>query len=115
MLPVSGAPQFVASGAITGDQPMISATDAYSRLVSPASSGWKRFHSPRARLRLELLEHRRQGVVVVPAGGAPLVVDRLGGEDALAHEVPHPAADVLGSGGQGEVHAWQRSRVGIPV
>ena len=38
MLPVSGAPQLIASGAITGDQPVISAIEAYSRLDSPASS-----------------------------------------------------------------------------
>ena len=49
MLPVSGAPQLIASGAMTGDQPVISATDAYSRLDSPPSSWWKRFHSPRLR------------------------------------------------------------------
>ena len=49
MFPVSGAPQLVTSGAITGDQPMISATEAYSRLVRPPSSWWKRFHRPRAR------------------------------------------------------------------
>ena len=49
MLPVSGAPQLIASGAITGDHPVISATDAYSRLESPPSSWWKRFHSSRLR------------------------------------------------------------------
>jgi hypothetical protein len=59
MLPVSGAPQLVASGAITGDQPMISATDAYSRLDSPPSSWWKRFHRPR--LRASTLSSSRTG------------------------------------------------------
>src|SRR3712207_8655730 len=59
---------------------------------------------PLAGLDLQLLEHRRVLVVVVTAFGAPRVVDRLGGEDLLTHEVPHPAADVLGSGGEGEVH-----------
>ena len=49
MLPVSGAPQLIASGAITGDQPVISAMEAYSRLDSPASSWWNRFHRPRLR------------------------------------------------------------------
>jgi hypothetical protein len=38
MLPVSGAPTFIASGAMVGDQPVISATEAYSRLDSPPSS-----------------------------------------------------------------------------
>ena len=49
MLPVSGAWQLIASGAITGDQPDTSATAAYSRLDSPDTLGRNRFHSPRAR------------------------------------------------------------------
>ena len=51
MLPVSGAEQLNASGAI-GERPMISHSGAYSRLVSPAPyslSGRNRFHSPAAR------------------------------------------------------------------
>ena len=59
----------------------------------------------RAGLGLELLDHRRQAVVVVPALAAPGVVDRLGGEHVFPHEVPHPAGDVLGLGRQREVHA----------
>src|SRR5450759_714571 len=46
MLPVSGAWQLMASGAITGDHPEISATAAYSRLDNPEISGRKRFHRP---------------------------------------------------------------------
>ena len=49
MLPVSGAWQLIASGAMTGDQPVTSATAAYSRLDSPEIDGRNRFHSPRAR------------------------------------------------------------------
>ena len=49
MLPVSGAWQLIASGAMTGDQPDTSATGAYSRFVRPETSGRKRFHSPRRR------------------------------------------------------------------
>ena len=52
MLPVSGAAQFMASGASAGLWPVISASGAYCRLVSPAPSGrWvrNRFHRPRAR------------------------------------------------------------------
>jgi len=49
MLPVSGAAQLIASGAITGDQPDTSATGAYSRLDSPETLGRNRFHSPRVR------------------------------------------------------------------
>ncbi len=49
MFPVSGAAQLVAVGASCGDRPMISASGAYCRLVSPApysESGRKRFHRP---------------------------------------------------------------------
>src|SRR5215207_3767758 len=53
MLPVSGAEQFSASGAIHGLRPVISASGAYCRLVSPAPCSWvagrNRFHSPRRR------------------------------------------------------------------
>jgi hypothetical protein len=51
MLPVSGAEQFSASDAIA-ERPMISASGAYSVLVSPAPQvvpGRNRFHSLRAR------------------------------------------------------------------
>lgn len=49
MFPVSGAAQFSAVGANCGERPVISASGAYWRLVSPApypASGRKRFHSP---------------------------------------------------------------------
>ncbi len=49
MFPVSGAAQFRASGAMDGLCPVISASGAYCRFVSPAPSGWwarNRFHSP---------------------------------------------------------------------
>jgi hypothetical protein len=36
MLPVSGADEFTASGAMRGLRPVISASGAYCRLVSPA-------------------------------------------------------------------------------
>ena len=49
MLPVSGAWQLMASGAMTGDQPDTSATAAYSRFESPETLGRNRFHSPRSR------------------------------------------------------------------
>jgi hypothetical protein len=53
MFPVSGAEQFSASGAIQGLRPVISASGAYCRLVSPAPCSWtagrNRFHSPRSR------------------------------------------------------------------
>lgn len=49
MFPVSGAAQFVAVGARCGERPVISASGAYWRFVSPApysASGRKRFHRP---------------------------------------------------------------------
>src|SRR5664280_3418061 len=49
MLPVSGAEQFIASGASCGLCPLISASGAYCRLLRPAPSGEcgkNRFHSP---------------------------------------------------------------------
>jgi hypothetical protein len=53
MLPVSGAEQLIASGAIHGLRPVISANGAYCRLVRPAPCscvrGRKRFQSPRRR------------------------------------------------------------------
>src|SRR5699024_8766324 len=42
MLPVSGAWELMASGAMTGDQPVISETEANSRLEMPDHSGRKR-------------------------------------------------------------------------
>ncbi len=46
MLPVSGAWQLIASGKMSTLQPEISASCAYSTLVSPLTSGRNRFHSP---------------------------------------------------------------------
>ena len=49
MFPVSGAAQFSAVGARCGLRPVISASGAYWRFVSPApyaASGRKRFHRP---------------------------------------------------------------------
>lgn len=49
MFPVSGAAQLSAVGASCGLRPVISASGAYWRLLSPApysSSGKNRFHSP---------------------------------------------------------------------
>ena len=62
--------------------------------------------APLARLGLQLLEDRWRGVVVVAAGGAPLLVDRLGREDMLAHEVPHPAGR--------RPRLWRRGRSPCP-
>ena len=65
MLPVSGAAQLIASGAISRLQPVSSASGAYSRLVSPDSAGRNRFHRPAAfGLDLQFLDDRRNGVIV---------------------------------------------------
>src|SRR5665647_668946 len=48
ILPVSGAAQLMASGAITGDHPEISATAAYSRFDNPEISGWSPVIAPEA-------------------------------------------------------------------
>ena len=49
MLPVSGAEQLMARGAMCVDQPVSSASGAYSVTVSPDSEGRKRFQRPRLR------------------------------------------------------------------
>ncbi len=54
MFPVSGAEQFMASGA-RGLRPLISASGAYSTFLRPAPKsdpGRNRFHRPRARASL---------------------------------------------------------------
>ena len=54
MLPVSGAEQLNAIGAIAGLRPISSQRTPYSQLVRPApcsSSGMKRFQSPSERAR----------------------------------------------------------------
>ena len=65
MFPVSGAEQLSASGAIHGLRPVISASGAYCRLVSPAPLLVDRRQeqvpqAALARLRLELLDHGRR-------------------------------------------------------
>ncbi|HZW45306.1 MAG TPA: acyl-CoA dehydrogenase family protein [Dermatophilaceae bacterium] len=52
MFPLSGAAQFIASGASIGERPDSSTSGAYSRLVRPAPNSVpdrKRFHRPRSR------------------------------------------------------------------
>ena len=92
MLPVSGAAQLSAAGARCGLRPVISASGAYCRLVSPApcsAAGRKRFHRPRPRASAcSSCEHRR-GVQAhgSSSAGELLVEDRLGRVDVLVHEV----------------------------
>lgn len=105
MLPVSGAWQLMASGAITGDHPEISATAAYSRLDSPDVAGRKRFHSPSSTsLTFQLLDDGRMGVCVVL--GTEGFVRRFGREYLFSHEVPHASTDLLSGRGQFEVHQY---------
>ena len=96
MLPVSGAAQLSASGARCGLRPVISASGAYCRLVSPRRAGEcgrNRFHRPaRAGLRLQLLDDRRRG----PARslGDLLLEHVLGRVDVLVHEGEQPVAQL---------------------
>ena len=82
MLPVSGAWQFIASGARSLLHPLSSASGAYSSWVSPDSEGRNRFHSPRSRAR-SFSSSTTGGtrVVVGPGLGAVALVGRLGRED----------------------------------
>ena len=87
MLPVSGAAQLVTSGAISMLQPVSSASGAYSRFVRPETR--RQEQVPQAALlgqRLELLDHRRDRVVVGARRTPVLVVGGLGGEDEFRHE-----------------------------
>ena len=88
MLPVSGAWQFIASGASSLLQPDSSAIGAYSSWVSPDSEGRKRFHRPRSRA-LTFSSSITGGTVWSsgPTCCAVGVVRRLGREHLVAHEV----------------------------
>ena len=68
MLPVSGAAQLSASGAMC-ERPVISARGAYSRFVSPApcsDSGNHRFQSPAARASTFISSITRVGTQPLP-------------------------------------------------
>ena len=99
MLPVSGAEQLHASGAMWL-RPMISASGAYSTLLRPGTPTLGRLgqeqvpQSLLARQLLELLHHRRMRVRV--AGRHQLlVVHRLGRVDVLVHEREQTLAQLL--------------------
>ena len=107
MFPVSGAAQFSAVGARCGLRPVISASGAYWRLVSPApysASGRKRFHRPCLRASA-FSSSTTAGVSHGEAScGALLVGDRLGRVDVLVHEGEQLGAQFLGAGVECEVH-----------
>ena len=115
MFPVSGAAQLIASGAISMLRPVISASGAYSRFVSPgpcASSGRKRFHRPSARA--PVFSSSTTGGHDVRVALAPLArVDRLGGVDVLVHEARELLLQRERAFGVREVHSGslQVSRV----
>ncbi len=101
MLPVSGALQLHASGAMKL-RPMISASGAYSRFVRPgAGAGVRVKEVPQAALSgldLELLDDRRLEVRV--AGLTHLLfVDRLGRVDVRLEEVEQLGLQLLGAFG----------------
>src|SRR4029453_10410543 len=104
MLPVSGAEQLNASGAI-GERPMISQSGAYSRFVSPAPrslSGRKRFQRPRS-FALALSSSMIGGTVQRAVG---LILEGFFvGVDVLPHEVRQLLHVHLGLLGILEFHA----------
>ena len=111
MLPVSGAAQLSASGAIAGLRPVISASGAYCRLVRPAPAGWwarNRFHSPwRRACALQLVDDRR----ALPDPAVRLGLGQLRGEDllgrehVLVHEGLELCPELLGPVVVREIHA----------
>jgi hypothetical protein len=96
MLPVSGALQLMASGAISRLRPVISARCAYSRLVRPGLR-MRVEQIPQTlatSLGLEVFEHLRL-VVRIARCTHLLVVDALRGIDVLFHEGEETVAVVL--------------------
>ena len=109
MLPVSGAAQLSAAGARWPLRPVISASGAYCRLVSPApcSPGRKRFHRPRRRASARSSasdRHRVPGPRVVElrraARGRPARPGRRGSSMKSSSR----CAQLLGLGVEREVH-----------
>ena len=93
MLPVSGAAQFIASGASCGLRPVISASGAYWRLVSPAPCSGRAGTGSTGPARapgLQVGDHRRSR----PTGRRrppPAREHRLGRVDVLVHEREQPS------------------------
>ena len=118
MLPVSGAWQLIASGAMSGDQPVTSATAAYSRLDSPEIVGQEQVPQPlRPRLGLQLLDDGRQLPLRrrAPPRGPELRVGGLGREDPVVEEGAHALGVVVGHGAGCEVHASHSTTTGPPT
>ena len=115
MLPVSGAAQLSAAGAIDGLRPVISASGAYWRLVRPApcSPGRNRFHSPASRAWACSraitggIAHPSETAPSERAGGRVRRKVGLGGVDVVVHEGEEPLAVLLRQFVEGEFH--QRS------
>ena len=107
MFPVSGAAQFSAVGASCGLRPVISASGAYWRLVSPApysASGRKRFHRP-CRRASAFSSSTTAGVSHGEASRARCSCgDGLRRVDVLVHEGEQLGAQLLGAGVECEVH-----------
>ena len=90
MLPVSGAEQLKTSED-QATRPMISASGAYSRLLSPApcsSSGRNRFHSPSARA-FSLRRSITGGVDQRSIPGLIELIQRLRGEGVTVVVIEH--------------------------
>ena len=98
MLPVSGAEQLHASGAI-GDRPRISHSGAYSRLVSPAPRSLSgREEVPQSGGAGPILQLLHDGGRLPAVGRRRelLGVYRFVGVDDLVHEIEDAAAQCFG-------------------
>ena len=105
MLPVSGAEQLVASGAI-GLRPMISRSGAYSRFVRPApkrSFGRNRFQRPRLRASTFSSSITGGWKCGSPESATWLPVDLLVRIDVVVHELEQLLLQLLGPGARLEV------------
>ena len=115
MLPVSGAWQLIASGAMTGDQPDTSATGGVLEVGQPGDAGQEQVPQPAAAgLGLQLLDDRRQ-LPLRPAcraarRGTPRRRPRPGAP--LVEEGAHALGVVGGHGAGCEVHASQLNHNG---
>ena len=107
MLPVSGAEQLRASGAISGERAGHLREAGVVEHREPGLAGQEQVpQPPGARDVLEVLDDRGE---VVPAAllsepGALLGVHRLGGQHVRGHERLEIGAQLLGSGRRREVH-----------
>ena len=111
MLPVSGAEQLNAIGAIAGERPISSQSTPYSQLVRPGPKLVIRQEQVPEAVGLGSLAQLADDLRIGDAGaGADLVVERphrleLHGQHLIVDERPHAVAKLDDARGQVEVHA----------